>query len=242
VAGCHTGQLADPNDPAEAGENAVHVMRRELQGASDMLNERAASNEIDQKQYKAIIKEAAADLLNRYHLREIPASEAWEYVEILRTAERWEEAEKYARIAVEEAKRTNNPDRLVNDALRLAQAQAALKKVDDGIATARTVFNAKSTETAPILPATLYEFVPTARGQGNDAELAKLLEDAIACHMRTIVDPNSDAGRDFLMARPAHVRNAWREVIDLYQSAGRADLAQAAAKRAQAMMDQFGRT
>lgn len=241
LAGCKTGQLKDPNDPADAGSLAPEVLRQNLKGVSDMLNERQAKGEIAAAEYKALIEKAANELLAKVNIDKVAPSLAWQYVEVLRAAERWEDALRFAKVAVKDAQRGKNPDRLVNDTLRLAQALAKTRHPEEAIKTARTVFNAGPTDSGPILPSTLYEIVPALEGQGHEVEAAKLLEDAIACHMRTVVDPNEQHGQEFLAARPTHVRRAWRLIIELYNASGHRDMAEAAAKRGQAMIDGFGR-
>lgn len=241
LTGCKTGVLKDPNDPADAGVLAPEILRRNLKGVSDMLNDRLAAGEIGPRRYQALIEDAAKELLAKVNIDRVDPAHAWEYVEVLRTAGRWEDVERFAKVAVKSAQKTQNADRLVNDTLRLAQAQAKLGRVKEAIATARSVYGAKPTDAAPILPATLYEIVPAGRGKGHDPELAKLLEDAIDCHMGTIVDVNSEAGKMFILARPTHIQRAWSWVITLYRNANQPAEAEAAAKRAQAMIAQFGR-
>jgi hypothetical protein len=91
-----------------------------------------------------------------------------------------------------------------------------LGQLPDAFKTARQAFNAAPEASAPILPAVLLEMVPAARGKGHDEELAELLEEAIGKHMATVVDPGTVAGVAFLAARPHHVRNAWRTIIEIY--------------------------
>jgi hypothetical protein len=80
----------------------------------------------------------------------------------------------------------------------------------------------------PILMSVLYEIVPEAQGKGRDTDLARLLEDAIPQHKATVVDAGSEAGRAFLLARPLHVHKAWIKIAQLYQAAGKEDLARKA--------------
>lgn len=241
LGGCKSGTLKDPNDPSEAGVLAPEVLRQDLKGVSDMLNERLSKGEINEPQYQALIEKAANELLAKVNIDKVDPSLAWQYVEVLRTAGRWKDTERFAEVAVKYADRTKNMDRLVNDTLRLAQAQARLGNVEEAIKTARTVFNAGPTDSGPILMSTLYEIVPAAQGKGHDEELAKLLEDAIACHMRTVVDPNEQHGKEFLAARPRHIRFAWEAIVQLYRSTGNERAAQDAMSRAAKMMSQFAR-
>jgi hypothetical protein len=70
------------------------------------------------------------------------------------------------------------------------------------------VYDVPDDQSAPILPATLYEIVPAAEGKGHDKELAELLELAIRCHERTVVDIKTDDGRIFMAARRYHINKA----------------------------------
>jgi hypothetical protein len=115
----------------------------------------------------------------------------------------------------EAVKYASNPDRKVNDTLRLAQALGKNGKVGEAISTAKAVFGAKDEDAAPILPATLYEIVPATEGKGKNKELAAILKEAIACHMRVKVDAATDAGKFFLAARRHHVNKAEAKVQEL---------------------------
>jgi hypothetical protein len=67
------------------------------------------------------------------------------------------------------------------------------------------------------------------------------LEDAIAIHERTVVDPETVEGMAFLAARPHHIRNAYALAIRLYEAGGREDLAEAARLRAASFLRSIGR-
>lgn len=168
----------------------------------------------------------------------IPASQAWEYGDVFKTAGRWDLAKKAYEIAIQNPR---NEDRRVNDRLRLALAEAHLGNVERAIELARSVFDTDDRGTAPILPAVLLEIVPAAEGKGHDAELADLLVDAIAQHDRTIVDPHSDAGKAFFRAKPIHVRDAYRKAIALYTKAGLTEKAEETRRAAQEALGKFGR-
>lgn len=241
TAGCQTRLYKDPNDPADAGVMAPDVLQRNLKSIADNLYYRQTTGELDEAEYQKYIELAAQDLLAKVHIDKIAPPEAWQYLEVLRAAKRWKEGEAVGRIAVKWAHQKGDTDRLVNDTLRLAETMAAQDKVTEAIATARTVFNVPDDAAAPILMATLYELVPLARGKGSDAELAQLLEDAIACHWRTKVDRKTEAGATFLAVRLSHIRRGWREVVELYKAAGKADLAQQAAARAVKDMERTAR-
>ncbi|HWA81902.1 MAG TPA: hypothetical protein VG820_00605 [Fimbriimonadaceae bacterium] len=231
----HVGTPPNPNDPRQAGVLTPEVLRRILAGASDSLQEREMKGEIDDAKFHELMSEAANRLLDEVDIGRIPPKQAWEYGEIYITAQRWEDAKKALLIAVKAAK---NDDRRVNDKLRLARVMAELNDVPGAISTARSTFDVPDGATAPILPATLLEIVKAGEGKAHDAELAALLEDAIKCEMRTIVDPKSKPGQDFLTARPFHIRNAWRKVVELYVAAGKTQEADSAEKRAEQMLSQ----
>jgi hypothetical protein len=75
------------------------------------------------------------------------------------------------------------------------------------------------------------EIVPAARGKGHDAELARLIEDAMVIDLHVYIDPKFESGRQFLKYRPAHLRNAWKMIRELYRDAGHPELEDEAAKR-----------
>jgi tetratricopeptide (TPR) repeat protein len=228
----HVGTPVDPNDARQAGMLTPEVLRRNLAGASDSLLDRVRRGEIDDAEYKELMAKAAQTLLSQVDIAQIPPNKAWEYGEVYITARRWPDAKKALEIAVKAAK---NEDRRVNDNLRLARVLAETGDVDGAIKTARSVFDTDDKAAAPILPATLLEIVPAAEGKKKDAGLARLLEEAIKCEMRTIIDPETQPGKDFLFARPFHIRRAWEKVVELYVKAGMDSEAQAAQKRAEAM-------
>jgi len=231
LAGCQSGHIPNPNDPEDVGAVSPDTLRRNLGAVTDSLANRYASGELTGQEYRDYVTKAATELLAAADPDGIKPEQAWEYAEVLRDAKEWKEAEPVLRIAVKYAKTTHNEDRRINDSLRLAVAQANLGQVAEAIKTTRGTFDAQPKDSAPVLVAVLLEIVPAARGKGHDLELAKLLEDAVTVHMHAKVDPNSDAGRAFLMARPYHVSNAWGLASELYHSAGRDDLAAVARRK-----------
>lgn len=228
-AGCQFGTPPDPNDPRMAGIKQPEILRRSLKGASDALLQRVANGEIDDAEYKKQIAVAANEILRGLDIGQIPPSQAWEYGEIFRTARRWEEARSALETAVRVAK---NEDRRVNDSLRLAVVYGELGRYKRSIDMARSVLNAPDNASAPILPAVLLEIAPVLKGHGVDEDLATLLEEAIRAENRTIIDPTTQPGKDFLIAKPFHVRNAFNQVIELYRSLGKNAMAEKASIRA----------
>jgi tetratricopeptide (TPR) repeat protein len=236
LTGCETRTLDDPNDVKTAGVLAPDVIRRQLKGTSDMLMERVGRGEITDAQFKELIAQRANELLKDLPIEKIDPARAWEYGDVFRTANRWEQAKRALEIAVANAEKTKNEDRRVNDILRLAHAEAMLGQIPPALKTARRAFDAAPEASAPILPSVLLEIVPAARGKGHDEELAQLLEDAIGKHMATVVDPKSVPGAAFLAARPHHVRNAWRTIVELYAKSGDDEKARRAIERSEKML------
>jgi tetratricopeptide (TPR) repeat protein len=215
--GCSTPTLPNPNDPNAPGAVRSSVLRKNLAQAYRMLEDRRMRGEITEEDVRKRLRAYASTLLAGIDLGTIDPLRAWEYGEIARTAERWEDAKRLYQVATSVAR---TDDRRVNDGLRLAEALAHLGEVPDAIEAARAVFDAPPRERAPILPAVLYEIVPAGRARGSDLPLARLLVDAIERHETTLVDPSREAGRAFLSARTRHIDRAWALVFELAESAG----------------------
>ena len=202
--GCTT--LANPNDLSRLpGEDRPEAAQRILSSSVEYLDARVRSTEISDAQRLRLIRDRTETLVQAIDPKAVENGDLWIYGEMLRGTGRYAEA---AEVLKRAAKSASNWDRRVNDTLRYAACLAHLDRVDEAIATARSVYSAPDRETAPILPATLYELVPAAQGKGKDRELADLLEDAIACQQRTKVDLNSDEGKSFRAAGLWHVRHA----------------------------------
>lgn len=231
VGGCASGVPADPNDPQDVGLLPGDRIRANLQSTWRMLEARAARRELTPDQQQKLIVRRAKELLEGVDPQRVPREWAWAYADVYRTAQQWAHAEALLRAAVQSA---TTEDRRVNDALRLAEALARNGKIDEALPMARSTFSARAEDKAPILPAILLELVPAARGKGRDADLAKLLEDAIAQHRLAIVDPETVEGASFLIARPHHIRRAWVMVVTLYRAGGDIQRAQDAIRRAMA--------
>lgn len=236
IAGCgKSGHFPNPNDPADVGALSPDLLRSNYRSVTEALAERRANNKLSTEEYKALIAKAADEMLSAVDPNNVPPDQAWQYAEVLRDARQWDKAERVLTVAVKFAKETRNADRFVNDSLRLAVVRARQGKVQEAIETARTTLGASPRESAPILVAVLLELAPISRGKGQDYELAKLLVAAIGKHMATIVDPNTDAGKAFLMARPFHVRHAWYLASELYGASGHPKEADDALKKGQAL-------
>ena len=220
LSGCKFNPPVDPNDPKEVGLRSADLILDDIRMASNQINERVRIREITVKQGSDLLASYAAGLVPPNATKSITEGDAWKYAEIFRTARNWRLASETLMIAL---KHPADEDRRVNDTLRLAQAEANLGQVKEAIARARSVFNAKDADTAPILPAVLYEITPGAAGKGLDRELAHLVLDAALIHEKTLIDLNTEAGRRFLQARPHHLEVAMKEAKKLLDSADKVD-------------------
>ncbi|MBS1704463.1 MAG: hypothetical protein JST40_01205 [Armatimonadetes bacterium] len=217
LGGCHFTTLPDPNDPANAATLDGAELQRVVAGIYDNLAFRQGTKEITEEQLRSELKAKVDEYLTNIDLESIPVDEAWQYADVLRTAKEWDLAEPLLKVAVKFA---DSADRKVNDTLRLAQAQAHLNKVDEAIRNVWSTMDTPPGDKGAILPAMLYEIAPALIGKGRDVEVAKLLEAAVQQHLKTVVDPSTRPGRDFLRARSHHIRNAFDLAISLY---GRSD-------------------
>jgi tetratricopeptide (TPR) repeat protein len=225
--------LPNPNDPKDMGSLTPDNIRDQLGCISELLQTRLIRGEITNKEFHSLMQQAADGLLVGFDPERIEAAKAWQIGEIMITAKHWDQAEITLQAAVRWAKAHHNQDRLVNDTLRLARVYAEMGKVPGAIKIARTVFGVSPVDGAPILYATAYEIVPAAYDKGSDVEIAKLLEDAITIDLNVKVDSRNLPGQEFLDWRPHHVAQAWTRVVELYNHAGRADLAAEAQKKAE---------
>lgn len=236
MTGCKTGHIKDPNDPADVGRVDPSTLRGNLQTINESLALRLARREITKNQYRELTVKAAVELMTDIETTTIREKDAWQYGEILKNARRWKQAETTLRMAVEFAIKTKNDDRRVNDSLRLATVLGELKRPKEAIKMARSVFDAPPNQLAPILLGVYLEIVPATRNQGQDAELAQLIAEAIDCHRRVVVDKNTDAGHTFEIARNFHIARAYGVMQGLYRGVGREDLASALEKPKQESM------
>ncbi|MBX3119775.1 MAG: hypothetical protein KF784_11965 [Fimbriimonadaceae bacterium] len=234
IAGCKPPP--DPNDPADVGVMDPEVLMRNLKTASIVVNERVAKKEITDEEGKDILAKYADKLTANIDVTKIIPQTAWKYGDVFRLARKWEEAQKLLTVAVEHAEKTKNEDRRVNDLLRLAQVEAKLDNYDKAFEFTRKTFTTPASGKAPILYGVLYELVPAAQGNKRDADLAELLEEAIAQHNEVIVDPQTESGVTFLSAKGYHEARAWTKVIELYRAAGKDDLAKQAQEKAAGTM------
>ena len=233
--GCQTSTLPNPNAPEDVGPLSADNMKDQLGSISDSLQIHVWHQEITDKEYRELMQQAAEGLLKGYTADRIEPAKAWKYAEVLVTAHRWPDAKVALEIAVEWAKRNHNEDRRVNDSLHLARVLSELGQVEEAIKLARTVFDVRPVDGAPILYGVLDEIVPAGRGKGKDLELARLVEDAIAITQRVQVDPSSQSGQLFLRYRPERIRRGWFTAALLYDHSKRPDLADKARANAHAI-------
>jgi hypothetical protein len=227
--GCTSGTIPDPNDPNDVGNAQPEVLRNDLKGAADSLFDRVNRGELTVKQAQNYLAAYADKLVSGLKVEKVPVGKAWEYGQVFYTARRWKHAKVFYEIAVAHAV---NDDRRINDSIKLAAVDCQLGDVPSAVALMRATFKSPPTAKAPILIGTLLEVVPAGEGKGHDVELAQLLEDAIPQAEETVVDPNTIAGRMYLIARPHHVANAWLKIVHLFNAANRPDLAQKAGEMA----------
>ena len=235
LGGCRFTQYPDPNIAPVGSLVEPKVMRRNLEEVHRNLEHRISLGEIDRVRKDVLIKQYCDQELKGVNLHTVPKSQAWQYADIVRQADRWQDAYDLLKVAVGAAK---DEDRRVNDSLQLARCAAHLGRVDEAIKLARSTFTTPPQGKAPILFAVLYEITPESLGKGKDLEIAKLIEDSIKQHQQVQVQTDSDAGTTFLATRAHHIRRGWDEVLKIYVGAGRDDLAKAALALADSSTDQ----
>jgi hypothetical protein len=231
AAGCQAPSIPDPNDPANAGPNLAHVVQADLKSVNDAANRMVVDQQITPDQAKVLINQYEAGLCRGLDITKVSPEDAYIFGQIFLDAKDWEDARKVLTVAVKAAK---TEDRRINDTLRLAQVYAELGDIDKAIEVARFTYTTNGNDKAPILPGVLFGVVPAGQGKGKDAELAKLLEDAIRQHEQVVINPSLESGKLFLSAKPILISRAWREVIRLYEASGHPNLADKARQSEQA--------
>lgn len=216
LAGCESKSFPDPNDPAQVGQVQPDVLMRNLRWASETVNERVEKREITDERGREMLRDYAAQLTKHIKLDSVAVDKAWEYAEVFRTAQQWENAKLFYEVAVKEPA---DEDRRVNDTLRYAQALAHLGEVELALKTARSVFDAQPKDRAPLIPSLVFELGPAAQGKGFDKQLAQLISDALPLYDATVVDPTTESGRAFQIAKPHLMREALKLIQTLRGSA-----------------------
>ncbi len=217
LAGCRLGEIPDPNDPDQIHSVDLKMIQATLSDDYANLFSRQVKGEITEAQVHDLLVAEAKKYAAAIDVTQIDPDQAWQFGEILRTAEDWKKGAEVYKIA------TAAPvtvDRKVNDTLRYAQCLAHLGKVPEAIKLTRSVFNVRPEDKGPILPAVLYEIVPPAEKSGHARELAQLLVDACREHLAVRVDVETMPGRAFLTARFTHIRRAADEALRLARKTG----------------------
>jgi tetratricopeptide (TPR) repeat protein len=215
------------------------LLHETIRGAADSLNDRVVSGQISDRQRLDLLASKASELLSDGDPQHCRPEDAWIYGDLLMTAGRFKDAIPVLQKAVKYAASVHNDDRRVNDSLRLARALAETGQTEASLNLVQSVIDSGPKDPGPILPAVLLQITPVAQGKGDDYQLAKVLEEAIQEHLKEKVDPKSDAGRMFLIARIHHIRKAWFTIITLLKSSGHSAEADAAAQKATQMMQQL---
>lgn len=236
LGGCQSGQLDDPNTLDNIKGDPARMMAN-LREARETLDMRVAKNQLSPEQRDQAMLQKTKAYLEITEEGDVTDENAWIYGDLFRDAGDWKKAYELYNRARKAAK---NEDRRVNDNLRYARAAGQVGKVKEAIAAVRSTFNTPPKEKAPILPALIFEVIPSCEGKGSDLDLARLLEEGIGQHNATVVDAETDPGKAFLIARPAHIQRAFTKIVDLYVKAGRRDLARQAIRRADDMGRNFG--
>lgn len=219
LVGCKTGTLPDPNDPNNPGMMQADVLRRNVGSAAEKIFDRVNTGEITDTEGHELLRKYANTMLDDVNIPDVEPETAWEYAEVMKTAERWKDAQELLKMAVK-ADPPDDWDRIVNDRLRLAVVEAKLGEIPQAIADVRETFKAPPEGKVPIIYAVLLEMAPQVLGKGHDKEFADLLVEAADQAGQAKVDANTEPGKLFLMARPTHQRNALLKAEEIYRQAG----------------------
>jgi len=223
VCGCQSGQFLDPNNPISSVGHQGHILDKDLKAASESINERLSIGAISSQQGADELTKYARKLLDSDKDPRIARSEAWEYADVLITAQRWAEADRVLRVALQNP---TGEGRKVNDTLRLAHCEAELGDVESAIAITRSSFGATPHWKWPILYATYLEIVPAAlaHSKGKELELADLVKDAIHQHERALGDINNKSEKMWVVTRRIQIDRAYHYMEQIYGSIDRPDL------------------
>ncbi|HLO97511.1 MAG TPA: hypothetical protein VK171_02850 [Fimbriimonas sp.] len=211
LGGC--AQLPNPNDlaaidSADRVDSAFEIH----QSVVAKLEYKVVQSEISDAERTKLLRDECADLLTTIDEKAVPPASAWKYADMLRVVEDWPKAEKFLAEAVKVA---DTPGRKITDTIRLAHAMAKNGKVEESVAAIQPALQASPEDGPLVLPAVLYEYVPAAKGQGVDKDLADILDSAIECQRNSKVDVKTDEGRAFMMASRYHIRKAEAEAATL---------------------------
>jgi tetratricopeptide (TPR) repeat protein len=237
VGGCKPIDLPDPNNPKNlTADGVAKLLHSEIQSTADDLNARVVSGQITDAQREALLAKRASELLKEGDPNHSPPQDDWIYADLYLTEDNFSAAIPLLKQGIDYAETVKDDDRRVNDSFRLARALAATGKIEPALDLAQKIIASKPSDPGPVLPSVLLQLTPLTEGKGHDDQLAKLLEESIHEHLLEKVDPTSEAGKAFLIARPFHIEHAWQKIIELLNKTGHPDQAAAAAVRENAMM------
>ena len=92
VGGCRLATFADPNVAPVGSLVDAHVLRRNLEEVHRNLERRIAKGEITRTRKNELIKQYCDKMLVGINLRAVPKGQAWEYADVVRQADRWDQA------------------------------------------------------------------------------------------------------------------------------------------------------
>lgn len=237
LGGCQSGTVPDPNAVGPALQREPEMMRRNLSDTYLALAERLQRGQLTPERLDRLLTEEARTLVRGIDVESVPREQAWQYGEVFRTAKLWPQtARLYARSLVHPP----NQGRLVHDSLRYAEALAKLGRIEECIAAAKRSLGTDAKFAVGVLLPVYLEIVPAAEGHGHDAELAVLIELAMAEHVRALADPSTPEGRAFFAARPHHLLAASRLAERLYQRSGLPEKAKALAAHTRKVLQELG--
>ena len=218
----------DPNSPLESRDGLKNITKNvaELSMRLEILKN---GRKITEQQQRDLLAEYAREQAGIIKPR-IRRTDAFDYGNLLRTAQEWQSALEQYRVAAGLYK-DKNEDLYINTLLRIAHCLSAEGKLLDAITTARESFASAPGNKAGILYAVYLEIVPAGLGKGHDLQLAALIEEAIQQMELAVVEPHSAAGIRFLSAKPHHIRKAWDLAMSIYSGSGDPALVSAAEKR-----------
>lgn len=214
----------DPNSVEQAGDRALEVAENDLQDSYYFLQDRITKHEITNDQSKELLKVRAAHYCDIIAGNPVLATNNYRFAELLRTAERFDQAAKYYQLAIEHEKA--NEGRTINAKLRLAICEMHLGKFQDALTQVQSTFSSSKPLKGTILLSVYLDIAPLYTGQDLKKEFAVLVHDAIGQHIDAEIDPDSMEGKRFLNARHHHLVKAWELAIQMIMDAGDTETAQ----------------
>jgi tetratricopeptide (TPR) repeat protein len=234
-AGCSFGQYEDPNSVANKLKDP-ELMLSSLDERHAQLVGRVQTGEITDEEKDALMLEAVTNYADAVDEADITTANAYGYAELYRRADNWERSREIYAFAIEEAL---TESRRVIDTLQYARVCAHLDDMDAALEAAWSVFETAPEHKESILPAVLYEILEEGWGKEKDDELLKLLRAAIDQHTQAVIDVSEERGRQFLQAKPFHLRAAWNRLAQLQRELGNWEEARTAIEEADAMSQDF---